>query len=93
MEFDIGRFLAFIALPILPPVLMYAVRKLFKRPQLTNPAIPLVILYILMLVITLPALVSIQIKIAALVVEAAVYFAFWSIGYAEYKQNKQTPPV
>jgi len=89
MDFDILRFMSFISFPLMIPVILYAMRKLLKKPVIKNPTFSMATIFLVVTAITLIAQVSLEFKIAALVIEGLVYLLFWHFAYSEYKQQKQ----
>ena len=89
MDFDIVRFMSFISLPLMIPVILYALRKFFKKPVTQNPTPVIVSIFLVITALTLIAQVTVEFKVAALLIEGLVYVVFWHLAYSEYKQNTQ----
>lgn len=87
MDFDIVRFMSFISLPLMIPVILYALRKFFKKPVNKNPTAMMLSIFAAITALTLIAQVTVEFKVVALLIEGLVYAVFWHLAYSEYKQN------
>ena len=90
MDFEIVRFMGFISVPLMIPIILYTVRKFRKTPVSKNPTVTMASIFLVVTVLTLFAQTTVEFKIVALMIEGLVYLLFWHIAYSEYKDNKST---